>query len=97
VDPRLVRDLPGRLRHAPDEPAFDLPITLASEVRRVEEGHVHVADGRPPLVAVEVVPHDVADGAGPDDPLWEVFVTHRGEGAHEPAVGGEDVAQRLLA
>jgi hypothetical protein len=47
-------------------------------------------------VAMEIVPHGVADGASADEPVGQVHGTCRMQDRHEPLVGSEDALQRVV-
>jgi len=91
---RLVLGLPGHVRQSPPELCGHPVVVGATQVVRVEERHVHVADqiGRE-AGSVAFIPDQVSKDAGACPGIGDGLVTYRFENAHHPRAGPDQVGE----
>src|SRR5689334_4752695 len=87
---RLIRHLPWHVGTERPKVCSERVVARPRKVAAGEVGHVDVADRSGSIEGVEVVPHEVADHATPDHPIWRVNVAYRPKDVDEPAVAAED-------
>jgi hypothetical protein len=96
MDGSPVLRLPGDARHLGAQLRLGQRIARRGEILRIEEHEVDIREQRRNGITVKIVPHDIADDSGADEPVGQVHGTCRLQDGREPRVGAEDALQRLV-